>query len=44
MWFFHIENALGHSSIMAMAKISVLKYELLRGVTYSPDLAPLELF
>lgn len=37
---FHHDNAPAHSSIVAMAKINELKFQLLSQPPYSPDLAP----
>ena len=37
---FHHDNAPAHSSVVAMAKINALKFELFLQPPYSPDLAP----
>lgn len=37
---FHQDNALCHKSLVTMAKLHVLKFELLPHPPYSPDLAP----
>lgn len=41
---FHQDNAPCHKSILTMAKISELKYELLEHPPYSPDLAPSDFY
>jgi len=41
---FHQDNAPVHTSIIAMAKINELKFELLPHAPYSPDLAPSDYF
>lgn len=38
------DNASGHKSVMAMAKINEYKFELLPHPPYSPDLARLDYF
>ena len=37
---FHQENAPAHTSLIAMAKINELRFQLLFHPPYSPDLAP----
>ena len=37
---FHQDNAPAHKSVLTMAKINELKYDLLEHPPYSPDLAP----
>lgn len=41
---FHQDNAPAHKSIISMAKIHELRYELLPHPPYSPDLAPCDYF
>jgi histone-lysine N-methyltransferase SETMAR len=41
---FHQDNAPVHTSVIAMAKINALKFELLPHTPYSPDLAPSDYF
>jgi histone-lysine N-methyltransferase SETMAR len=41
---FHQDNAPVHTSVIAMAKINELKFELLPHTPYSPDLAPSDYF
>jgi histone-lysine N-methyltransferase SETMAR len=41
---FHQDNAPVHTSVIAMAKINELKFELLPHAPYSPDLAPSDYF
>lgn len=41
---FHHDNAPSHTSIVAMAKINDLKFELMPHPPYSPDLAPSDYF
>ena len=41
---FHQDNAPAHKSVLTMAKINELKYELLDHPPYSPDLAPSDFF
>ena len=41
---FHQDNACLHTSVIAMAKIHGLRYELLLHSPYSPDLAPLHFY
>ena len=41
---FHQDNAPSHTSVVAMAKIHELRFELLDHPPYSPDLAPSDFF
>ena len=41
---FHQDNAPVHTSVIAVAKINELKFELLPHAPYSPDLAPSDYF
>lgn len=41
---FHQDNAPAHKSVLTMAKINELKYELLDHPPYSPDLAPSDFY
>ena len=41
---FHQDNAPAHKSVLTMAKINELKYDLLDHPPYSPDLAPSDFY
>ncbi|GFY14470.1 mariner Mos1 transposase [Trichonephila clavipes] len=41
---FHPDNALSHTSVVAMAKIHEFRFELLDHPLYSPDLSPSDFF
>ena len=42
--FFHHDNASGHTSAIATAKLFDLRYEILPHPPFSPDLAPSDYF